>query len=324
MEDKRIDIQETLIMLSTELRDIKNETQIENVIKKIFEDYLKEMKDEVDIEPIIQNALEQIKLDSSVKPIAENENSNEILKNTINLCYVHKFEPQLALESFKELAKYDNILHSTQGKYFHKIYQMLEIMVQYRELIEKLEQLEGETVHKRGIAKTKYEEIEEAIIPNLNHYEKALEFNDINENRLANNIAQSFNSSPREINAALETFDVNLIKNINKSQLETFKNQNTFYNSSEKLDEIHLYKSCQITCFSLFKKNPLTQTFKSPTNEKLANYINNIFNDFFDMYESKLNRNHINKPIQTKTYFQGIEIFEYQTPKNIKEHPLFK
>lgn len=321
--DGHIDSNEVFQELLIVLQNVKNEVDLDNRIRLYIEEQAKDIKESVDIEPIIQEALYYIKNASNVKPISIDDDPNQILNDTLNLCYVHKFESELALESFKELAKYDKVFHSDQGKHFHKIYQMLSIMVQYKELIENLEKLEDESVHNRGIAKTKYENVSEAIQPNLHHYEKALEFNDIEENKLAYNIAQAFNSNPREVNAVLETFDSNLIKDLTLSQKKTFENQNTFYNSSEKLEDTHLFRSCQITCINLFKKQQPFAIIEAPTNEKLANYINHIFNDFFDMYESKLNRNHINKLIQTKTYFLNIEIFEYQTAKNKKEHPIF-
>lgn len=254
MKEDRVDVQKVITDLQREIPKIKNENDFEHLIRKYLEEQIKDVKNEINIEPLIETVLEHLKIVSNVKPLSEDDEFDKILEDTIKLCFVHKFESELAFEAFKELAKYDKVFHANQGKFFYKIYQMLSIMVQYKELIKKLENLENETVHKRGIAKTSYEDIYEAIQPNLNHYEKAVEINDIQENKLANNIAQAFNSNPREMNAVLETFDVNLIKYINESEKKTFKNQNTFYNSSEKLEDIHLFRSCQITCYSLFQK----------------------------------------------------------------------
>lgn len=320
---EKIDIQEIIFNLQTKLKDVKDKDEVKSIIQKFLEDECIELKDEIDTKTALKPILDDIMLILSTREQSEDDNVEEILVNTLTLC-PFIFESQLALESLAELAKYGKILNTEEYEINYTIYQMLDIMIKYKELIEELDKLENESIHKRGIAKTTYEDVQEAIKPNVNHYEKAYEINDIEENKIAKNIANSFKENPYETNFALESTNIDLMKNITESEKQTFNNQRVFYNSAETLENTHLYKSCQIAVIYMFKKSPKFGILKAPTNEKLANCINNIFNEYFDMYTSNINRNHISKRIQIKTKFKGFDIFEFSTPKNIKKHPFIK
>lgn len=138
MSKDKINTQSLIINLIKELEEINNKqdiNEIERTVKDFLENELKDIKNDIDIEPIIEEALQMLKEVSNVKPISNNDNKDEILNDTINLCHIHRFESQLALESFKILSNYDKIFHADQGKFFYKIYQMLSLMVKYKELI---------------------------------------------------------------------------------------------------------------------------------------------------------------------------------------------
>jgi len=106
-------------------------------------------------------------------------------------------------------------------------------------------------------------------------------------------------------------------------------NQATYLNSATKLEDTHIFKSCQIYSFSMYKDeslyNKAFQLEENIQNKDLVKYINILMNSFFDYeFESNLNTNHLKKEIQLKDTFNDLEILEFRTKRNYKEHPIFK
>jgi len=313
MNDK-IDLTQLMTDFQSELQETKD---IKEALENILVQNVDDIKDFVDTEKIISELVKSTQPLSTIKNLSDSCKIDDILENTLNQ-FEHIFEDE-TINVFKELIKYDKTIIVNDVQVFIKIYSILQILNLHKISIEKLDELENENSENRGIAKTKLK-VNEAIQPRINTFKNANKYNKIPVNELSHRLYEEFDKEPREINAMLETLDTSTIKNIEKSLLDTLDNQQVFLNSSESIEDIHIFKSAQIYCFTPYKK----ENNKEFTKEKLAKYSNQILNDFFEYeYNSNLNRNHISKPIQHKTYFNQIAILEFQTPKNIKKHPIF-
>ncbi len=317
--DDKIDLAKLMIHIQN---DYKKTNDIKKSMENIFRKKLEDVKDFADTEKTISELMKSIEPFSTIENFDDNCEIDDILKNTLNQ-FEHLFENE-TIKIFKKLSEYDKIITIDETKVFYKIYFILQLASLHKKIMYELDILENENIEKRGIAKTRIK-VNEAIQPRINTFNDALKYNNIPSNRLAHEINTSFEKTPREINAMFEAFDISILKNIDKSLVDTFNNQQVFLNSSEPLKDTHIFTSIQIYCFTPYKKENNPDVTIKLTNRDLAICTNQIINDFFEYeYNSNLNRNHISKPIQHKSYFQGVSILEYETPEHKKEHPIFK
>lgn len=309
--NEKIDLNQLMSSFQKELEKTNDMKQaLENILVQNVDD----IKDFVDTEQVISELIESIEPLLSIQNLNDDCETDVILKNTLNQ-FEHAFENKI-INIFKELVVCDKTMIVNDTLVFVKIYSLLQILDLHKISIQKLNELEN-----KNIAKTKLK-IPEAIQPRINTFKDANKYNKIPVNKLSHNLYKEFDKVPREINAMLEIIDTSTFKNIDKSLIDTLDNQQAFLNSSEPIEDTHIFRSAQIYCFSSYKNEKHSDL--KLTNEKIAKYVNQITNDFFEYdFNSNLNRNHISKPIQHKTYFNQIAILEFQTPKHIKEHPIF-
>ena len=307
--NEKIDLEKLML-------DFKYEFTKTNDMKKAVEDVLlknvKDIEKFVDIEKTISNLLQSTAPSRTIQNIDDNCNIDEILENTLNQ-FEHTFEDKTK-KVFKHFIECDKLMIVDETKVFAYIHSMLKMLNLHKLSIKKLTELDNQNIANTSL------KIDEIVHPRINTFNDAKKYNDIPVNKLSCNLYEKFEEVPREINAMFEIVDTSLLKNIDKSLLVTLNNQQSVLNSSENIKDTHIFRSAQIYCFSSFNKEEETNL----TKEQLAKYTNTILNDFFEYeYSSNLNRNHISKPTQHKTYFNKIPILEFQTPKKIKEHPIF-
>lgn len=288
-------------------------------LTNIISEELSSMSEYINFE-IIQNYIAQDLIENqTLKKLDDKNEVNHTLNNTLKeYNYDFSFEQK---EIFKELIKYDLSCTMNNKQVFYKLNLLLETIFSHLETLEKLYSLEKKELHEKGIAKTPHPKVKNAISPRINHIEESIKYNPTESNEQEKIIYEEFDDNPEEIAAMyaiIIPFGKDIFKNISQEKLDTLFNQSVFLNSAVKLEDYHIYTSCQITSFSIYKKDKIS-------NEKLAKLIDSLLKEFFDEVFSKpLTRHHIPKETQVKSFFNGIAIYEYRTKSNFKEHPIFK
>lgn len=306
-------------MLYQFINNFKQTKNINHSIQKIFQDDINELSKIIDIETIISNFLNENLITQSLYSVTNETEIKNTLENTLsNFDYDFTNEQK---EIFKDLVKYDQSYNNENQAIFYKLNTLLETIFSHIETLEKLDFLEDKEIHERGVAKTSHPTVKDAITPRQNHIAESILYNPTQSNELQKRIYDEFEENSFEIDMmyfVINQFGKDIFKNISKEKLDTLFNQSTYLNSSVKLEDVHIYTSCQISSFSIYKHAKISK-------EKLANYIDEVLKSFFeDMFKKPLTRQHLSKPIQIKSFFNGTIIYEYQTKKNYKEHPLFK
>ena len=309
----RIDFQKLMSSFQADLEQTKD---IKKTIENILKQNVSGIEDSIDMDTLANELMKLNEPLSSIQDINEDCNTLEILETTLNQ-FKHNFE-DATIEIFKELIIYDKLIVIDDTTVFAKIYNIIKILYAHKDSIDKLNELED-----KNIAKTNLK-INEVIQPRINTFKDAVKYNEVPVNTLSKNIYEEFDKSPRQINAMFELIDISKLEDVDRSLIDTLNNQHQFLNSSETLKDTHIFTSAQIYCFASYKSENNKDVKKQLSKETLSEYTNQILNDFFEYdYNSNLNRNHILKKVQHKTYFNQIPILEFQTPKNIKEHPVF-
>lgn len=315
MIDKK-DLQELVYQLKNGFKQTKN---INHYIQNIFRDDINELSQIIDLESILSNFLNENLITQSFHSLTNEIEIKNTLENTLsNFDYDFANEQK---EIFRDLAKYDQSYSNENQTIFYKLNTLLETIFAHLETLEKLDFLEDKEIHERGVAKTFHPTAKDAIAPRQNHIAESILYNPTQSNELQKKIYDEFEDNPFEIDMmyfVINQFGKDVFKNISKEKLDTLFNQSTYLNSSVKLEDVHIYTSCQICSFSIYKHDKISK-------EKLANYIDELLKSFFDdMFQKPLTRQHISKPIQIKSFFNGTIIYEYQNKKNYKVHPIFQ
>ena len=296
-------------------KDLALTNNLKQSLKNILINQLGDFSNNLHIDKIINKIL----IEQSLHQITNKEEIEDTLNNTLSN-YNYQFQTQ-QIEIFKELIKYDYACIDDDKKIFYKLDLLLTNVSSHLETLDKLYDLEDKELHEKGIAKTPHPIIKDAITPRINHIEESIKYNPTKSNELQLKIYNEFKNNPLEINlmfTIISQFGKEVFKDIDNEKLDTLFNQEIYLNSATKLEDYHIYTSCQITSFSIYKQDKIS-------NEKLANYIDELLKVFFDeVFDKPLTRKHITKPIQFKSSFNGTIIYEYQTKKNYKENPIFK
>jgi len=297
------------------LKEIKANNDIKQSLHRIFISELGDFSNNLHIDKIIN----KIFIQNSLHSITDKKEIEATLSNTLSN-YNYQFQNE-QIHIFKELIKYDYACMNDDKKIFYKLELLLTNIFSHLESLDKLYALENKELHEKGIAKTPHPIIKDAITPRQKHIKESIKYNPTKSNELQLKIYNEFKNNPLEINlmyTIISQFGKEVFKNIDNEILDTLFNQEVYLNSATKLEDYHIYTSCQISSFSIYKQDKIS-------NEKLANYIDTLLKIFFDdMFKKPLKRQHISKQIQVKSSFNATFIYEYQTKKNYKEHPIFQ
>ena len=291
---------------------------------------LKELETFIDISYLEEIIKEQVKLFNSAYSSNDRLEKKEALRNTLSFIEIDLTLTQLKI--FYKLIEFDKIVYLEGTKIFLKLFYLIYILFIHDESLEKLYDLENKLLNEKGIAKTSHPIVNDAIVPRIKNLNENLKYNPIRSNKIQAKIYKEFQENPLEIDAmysVINQFDKSIFKNENSEVLNTIYNQRTYLNSAVKLEDYHIYTSCQILCFSMYRKNSLVnydlKIKKRISNNKIAFYIDTIVKSFFhDVFDKPLTRHHINKPIQVKCYFNDFPIHEYRTKTNYKPNPIFE
>ena len=278
---------------------------------------------------VMNTLLETMTLNESIKDVSKIE-TPIILKNTLSNFTYNFTEEQIAI--FNKLIVYDKSCIIKNKRVFFRLNTLIEKILSHLEALDKLEKLKNEDIYKKGIACTSHPTVKDALDPRISQIEESIKLNNTNSNKTQLNIYKDFEKNPLEINAmysVLPQFPKDSFSNENKDSVDTLYNTGEHLNSATKIEDYHIYKSAQITSFLIYRNTTMfnlhLQMKISPTNVDLALYVDTLTKSFFeDLFDTKLTRHHITKPIQLKSYFGKIEIYEYRTKSNYKEHPLFE
>ena len=294
------------------LKDLAVTNDLKQSLKNIFINQVGDFSNNLHIDKIIDKFF--IKL--NLHQITNKEEIEDTLNNTLSN-YNYQFQTE-QIEIFKELIKYDYACVSDDKKIFYKLDLLLANISSHLETLDRLYELEDKELHEKGIAKTPHPIIKDALTPRIKHIEESIKYNPTKSNELQLKIYNEFKDNPKEINimfTIISLFGKEVFKNIDSEILDTLFNQSIFLNCATKLEDYHIYTSSQITSFSIYKQDKIS-------NEKLANYIDELLKVFFDeVFNKPLTRKHISKPVQIKGSLNSTFIYEYQTKKNQKEPP---
>ena len=326
MNDK-INIQD----IFKEIHDLFLETNdIEKTIEIYFNNESKEFKGIVDFSELKTLMLAQAKASKTIHSIYEKKENIEVLENTLNQ-FDYEFEDE-QIEVFKELIKYDKAIIYDEDKIFYRLNTLLIKIFEHLGALEHLNDLDNEKdIIKKGIAKTTHPIVKDAVIPRIKTLKDYQQLNDSKESKLMVNLYEDFLKNPLEIRTMYSGLNTGNPKftGENKELLDIILNQQTYLNSATIMEETHIFRSCQIYSFSYYKDtNLINKTLQLEENieeENLIKYINILMNSFFDyVFDSKLKITHINKVIQLKDTFNNLDIVEFRTKRNYKEHPIFE
>lgn len=306
-------------IFSNFMQDIEKTNNITISLKNILSEELSEMSDYLNLEKIQNHIIQEVIISQTIHKINNKNEINDTLNNTFKN-YNYQFSSEQK-EVFKELIHYDLSCTIDNKQVFYKLNILLSNIFSHLDTLEKLYSLEEKEIHVKGIAKTSHPIVKDAISPRQNHIEESINYNPTESNKLQQKIYNEFNENPLEIDAmyfVINQFGKDVFRNIEDDVLDTLFNQSVYLNSAVKIEDYHIYTSCQITSFSIYKQDKIS-------NEKLANHIDTLLKIFFDeVFTKPLNRHHISKPVQVKSFFNGISIYEYRTKSNYKEHPIFQ
>ncbi len=146
------------------------------------------------------------------------------------------------------------------------------------------------------------------------------------------NLYEDFLTNPLEIRAMYQGINQSGLSSFigeEKELINTVFQQETYLNSATKLEDIHIFRSCQLYSLSFYKEdNPTNKSLQLDINiqdKELLKYIDILMDSFFEYeFESNLNASHLKKEIQLKDTFNNLGILEFRTKRNKKEHPIFK
>lgn len=326
--NKKINIQKVI----QEIYNLYMKTKdIDKAVEIYLEDEIKEFEGIIDFTELKNLLYSQLKASKTLHLLENKVDIEQTLINTLKQ-YKYEFKDE-QIEIFKKLITYDKAIIYDEDKIFYRLNILIILIFQHLESLNELNNLEEEKdIVKRGIVKTIHPIVKNAIIPRIKTFKDYQKFNDSRESKLMINLYNDYLDNPLEIRAMYNGINLNgkeAFIGKEKELINTLFEQETYLNSATKLEDIHIFRSCQICSFSIYKENHLINKALQLSNfipiNKLAKYINILMDSFFDYeFESKLNKSHIEKEIQTKDYFNDIEIVEFRTKRNYKENPIFE
>ncbi len=322
------------LSIENTLLEFNNEIKKTGSIEKAFVNYLNEQFKEfdglIDYENYKKQIFGQFKTSQTLHLIFSKKEIHNTLANTLSQ-YDYEFLDE-QIEVFNYLVQYDKACIIDDQKKYYRLNTLLCKVFEHLEALEKWHELEkSEDILKKGIARTPHPIVSDAIKPRIKTINDSLELNPIQSNEIMLNIYNEFESNPLEITAMYNSLQHLKKENFlidEKQNLETLFNQQTFLNSAKILEDTHIFNSCKITSYLLYKEKTIIdlslQLNKHIPYTQLSKYMNTLIDSFFDYeYKSNLSKKHIEKEVQLKTHFNNLEILEFRTKMNYQEHPIF-
>lgn len=304
---------------------------IDKAVDIYLENETKELEGIIDFTELKNSVKYQLKASKTLHYLKNENEIQNTLTNTLKQ-FNYQFKDE-QIEIFNKLIKYDKAIIYDEDKILYRLNTLVIKIFEHLEALELLNNLENEKdILKRGIAKTIHPIVKNAITPRIKTFKDYQQFNNSKESRLMINIYNDYLENPLEIRAmyqGINSTGKDIFIGEEKELVDILFQQQEYLNSATKIEDTHIFRSAQIYSYSFYKEdnliNKALQLEKTIPNKKLISYINILIESFFEYeFESKLNTTHINKEIQMKDNFNNLDILEFRTKRNYKEHPIFE
>lgn len=300
----------------------QSKNRLVETINEIIDNECKDIKDIVN-EEVIQELKKYVKdeynLFASKKLAQSKQEKYEAIKNTLS-----QFSFKYSYAQIKQiiyLITLDKIVTMDNKPVFYKLYLLLTTITQHIEALHHYNNLDNAPIENKGIARTPHPKVKNAIKPRIKHNSEALKYNNTPSNQTQLKLYDEFEKNPNEIMLMYfgnNIFGKDVYDNKNSELINTIFNHQAFLNSGVKLEDYHIFTSCQISTINIYKKNSLPniqlQLFDKINYKKLANTFNSLTKVFFDdLFTKNITTKSFTKPNEIKTYFNNTPILQYTT-----------
>lgn len=232
------------------------------------------------------------------------------------------------------LTNHDKVLKTGEESYFYLLKIILDSIVGHKEAIKLyLEANKSDSMVKRGVASSSSSKIEKIVNKRKNSLEEITELVPHDKTaKVSLNVINEFMENPRATNIALNQttalFSPDDLPGLTDSQYETMQSMGNYLNSDGQIKDIDVFHESLAASIASYygKGSDFSKRMQLDTisHEKLSEIvtviIQSIFNTNYSIKSSK-----ISQPIQLRCmYGNDLTLLEFQTPNNIKIHPLFE
>lgn len=300
----------------------------EEIINHIMSIGNEMINDEVDISELLKEIAQPF---IDLKKVYDPSNSDELDNALENLYTNHdiKFdEDERMLENtFKYLSQYDKLIIK-DGKAIPFILDLLiNSLLEYASIYVIWEKTKKENGLKRTIAHTSSTICSKMLSP-LHPYLKENAFMNETQTKTLKNIYDAFNNDPYEMNFVfwqLRFLKPENLKVIDREKFDVVYKSTEFLNSAGQVHKKDITNSLIIQITQLYLKDSMFQKAlnlkKHISKENLAIHIDVILRYVFHV-NSNAKSNKFGQPIQIRTNYEGVPLFEYIRKGQEKKHPV--
>lgn len=312
---------------------LKAGSKVEEIVKDVIENIHKELNYEINVGFLHDTFDELNTLRLNVYSYSNKEELQEAFQNTLD---EYKIDTSnfIFVDALEVLSMSDKLIKIDNKSYCVKIGFILDILLEYKNAISKYKEISSLSVLLGGIATYRNSDIADCINPRISSLDDAIYLNNNSVSTiLAKKLLTDFKFESYDMDFAFcslefigkENINLDLI---NEEKLDTILNIRKFLNASTPLKIEDFYKSAQISLMSLFKKYnwiDMLMNYKPKISKSTVMCsIDIIMECYLDMPKSSMYNKCFIKPIQIKTHFFDIPIYEYRTTENVKLHPIFE
>jgi len=232
------------------------------------------------------------------------------------------------------LTNHDKIINIGEESYFYLLKASLDSIVGHKDAIKiYLEAKESDSMVKRGVASSSSSKIEKIVNKRKNSLEEIIELVPHDKTAKASlNVINEFMENPRATNIALNQtialFSPHALPGLTEDQYETVKSIGNYLNSDGQIKDIDVFHESLAASIASYygKESNFSKTMQLDTisHEKLSVITTVIIQSIFDT-DYSIKSSKISQSIQLRCmYGNDLPLLEFQTPNNIKVHPLFE
>ena len=232
------------------------------------------------------------------------------------------------------LTNYDKVLNIDEEAYFYLLKKILDSIVLHKEAIDTyVAAKKSDSMVQRGVAASSSTTIKSIVNKRKNSLEEISELVPHDETvKISLNAINEFIEKPRTTNVAINQtialFSPEDITGLTTDQYETIKAMGNYLNSDGQIKNIEVfYESLAASIASQYRKE--NHTFKimkldtipyDTLSEIITVIIRSLYDETYTLESIK-----VSQPIQLRCmYSNGLALLEFQTPRNIKVHPLLE
>ena len=233
---------------------------------------------------------------------------------------------------FLDLAFYDKLFKENNKDYLYMLNELLETISKYVTIYKKWDTLykQNNSID-RTIALSSSNTIEKMALPAKKIIKDGSYLTNNPSNKILKNIYNDYINDPYEMSYVLSTSVDGIddfLPSLGQDKRQAFKDGHRFFNASTPVQKKDIIKSFKIEISLIFGKmnkqnhNDL-QSRKIISNIKLAEHIDSLIYELFNT-RLKTSPKTLNNPIQLRTHFEKIPLYEYITSRNKKILPPLK